>query len=285
MPAAAPASVEIFGTSRQSIVLGRFTRGTWSGGASSAWTRSRKVCAAWMCPLCSTLCVSRSPVYEPFLVEPVETDAPARAGQIAQHAAVPDEGFRVDHGVDAATAGAPQKTQRVARERQAGMRVDGDDVLGRDDLEHLHARANLREAQKVQRRVRMELARLPQRGIGHDHRPHLGELNEQDVPRPAGGRGGQADQALDAADDREEKDERDPDPVVDGPHQVRSQSSLVSQRTVRPGPAPHAGSPGSTIRATTGQRRRPVFSGGSRIRSSRQQLTFVDAKSFVRPSC
>ena len=27
----------------------------------------------------------------------------------------------------------------------------------------------------------MELARFPQRGIGHDHRPHLGELNEQDV--------------------------------------------------------------------------------------------------------
>ena len=53
---------------------------------------------------------------QPFLVEPVETDAPASAGQVAQHAAVPDEGFHVDHGVDAATAGTPQKQQRVAHE-------------------------------------------------------------------------------------------------------------------------------------------------------------------------
>ncbi len=53
---------------------------------------------------------------QPFLVEPVETDASARARQVAQHAAVPDEGFHVDDGVDAATAGTPQKTQRVARE-------------------------------------------------------------------------------------------------------------------------------------------------------------------------
>ena len=52
----------------------------------------------------------------PFLVEPVETDAAARARQVAQQAAVPDEGFHVDDGVDAATAGTPQKTQRVARE-------------------------------------------------------------------------------------------------------------------------------------------------------------------------
>ena len=114
------------------------------------------------------------------------------------------------------------------------MRVDGDDVPGRDDLEHLHARPNLREAQKVQRGVRMELARFPERGIGHDHRPHLGELNEQDVPRPADRRGRQADEALDAGDDGEEKHERDSDPVVDGPHQVRSQGSLVSKRTTPP---------------------------------------------------
>jgi hypothetical protein len=59
-----------------------------------------------------------------FLVEPVETDASARAGHVAQHAAVPDERFQVDDSVDAATAGMPQKTQRVARERQRGMRVD-----------------------------------------------------------------------------------------------------------------------------------------------------------------
>ena len=51
-----------------------------------------------------------------FLVEPVEPDAPARAGEVAQQAAVADEGFRVDHGVDAATAGTPEKPQRVARE-------------------------------------------------------------------------------------------------------------------------------------------------------------------------
>ena len=77
--------------------------------------------------------------------------------------------------------------------------------LGWDDLEHLHARPNLREAQKMQRGVRMELARFLQRGIGHDHRPHLGELNEQDVPRPAGRRGRQADEALDAGDDSGER--------------------------------------------------------------------------------
>ena len=109
------------------------------------------------------------------------------------------------------------------------MRVKGDDVLGWDDLEDLHARPDLREAEKVQRGVRMELARFPERGIGHDHRPHLGELNEQDVPRPADRRSGQSDEALDAADDGEEKSERDPDPVVDGPHQVRIQGSLVSK--------------------------------------------------------
>ena len=101
------------------------------------------------------------------------------------------------------------------------MRIDGDDVLGRDDVEDLHARPNLREAQKVQRGVRIELARFRERGIRHDHRPHLGELNEQDVPRPANRRRGQSDQALEAVDDGEEKHEWDPDPVVDGPHQVR----------------------------------------------------------------
>ena len=52
---------------------------------------------------------------QPFLVEPVETDASASARQVAQHAAVPDEGFHVDDGVDAATAGTPQKQQRVPR--------------------------------------------------------------------------------------------------------------------------------------------------------------------------
>ena len=113
------------------------------------------------------------------------------------------------------------------------MRVKGDDVLGWDDLEDLHARPDLREAEKVQRGVRIELARFPERGIGDDHRPHLGELNEQDVPRPAGRRSGQSDEALDAADDGEEKSERDSDPVVDGPHQVRIQGSLVSKCTVR----------------------------------------------------
>ena len=39
---------------------------------------------------------------------------------------------------------------------------------------------------------------------------------------------GQSDEALDAGDDGEEKHERDSDPVVDGPHQVRIQGSLVS---------------------------------------------------------
>ena len=109
------------------------------------------------------------------------------------------------------------------------MRVEGDDVPRRDDAEHLDARPNSSEAQKVQRRVWIELARFPQRRVGHDHRPHLGELNEQDVPRPAGRRGSQADEAQDAGDDGEQKYERDSDPVVDRPHQVRSQSSLVSK--------------------------------------------------------
>ena len=85
----------------------------------------------------------------------------------------------------------------------------------------------MREAQKVQRGVRMELARLPQRGIGHDHRPHLGELNEQDVPRPADRRGRQADEVLYAGDESEEKHERDSDPVVDRPHQVRIQEACI----------------------------------------------------------
>jgi hypothetical protein len=84
----------------------------------------------------------------------------------------------------------------------------------------------------VQRGVRMELARFPEGGIGHDHRPHLGELNEQDVSRPADRKSGQSDEALDAVDDGEEKSERDPDPVVDRPHQVRIQGSLVSKGTV-----------------------------------------------------
>src|SRR6187401_1805828 len=109
------------------------------------------------------------------------------------------------------------------------MRVEGDDVPGRDDVEHLHARPNLLEAEEVQRRVRIELARFPERGVGHDHRPHLGELNEQDVPRPAGRRSSQSDEALDAGDDGEQKDERDSDPVVDRPHQVWSQVSLASR--------------------------------------------------------
>ena len=123
----------------------------------------------------------------------------------------------------------PQEPQRVARERRAGPRVEGDDVLGRDDLQDLHARPDLREAEEVQRGVRIELARLPERGIGHDHRPHLGELNEQDVPRPADRRRGQPDQALDAVDEGEEPGERDPDPVVDRPHLVRIHGSLVSK--------------------------------------------------------
>ena len=123
----------------------------------------------------------------------------------------------------------PRKPQRVARQRQPGLRVKGDDVLGRDDVQHLHARPDLREAQEVQRGVRIELARLPERGIGHDHRPHLGELDEQDVPRPADRRRGQPDEALDAVDEGEEPGERDPDPVVDRPHLVRIHGSLVSK--------------------------------------------------------
>src|SRR4029450_11962263 len=114
------------------------------------------------------------------------------------------------------------------------MRVNGDDVRRWDDLEHLHARPNLLEAEKVQGGVWIELAHFPERGVGHDHRPHLGQLNEQDVPRPAGWRGSEADEALDAGEGGEQKCERDSDPVVDGPHQVRSQGSLVSQGTTPP---------------------------------------------------
>ena len=53
---------------------------------------------------------------EPFLIEAVEADAPARARQIAQRAAVSDERFHVDHRVDAVAASAPREGERVARE-------------------------------------------------------------------------------------------------------------------------------------------------------------------------
>ena len=43
-----------------------------------------------------------------------------------------------------------------------------------------------REAEEVERGIRKELARFPERGIGDDHRPHFGELNEQNVARRAG---------------------------------------------------------------------------------------------------
>ena len=65
----------------RSPVLGRFTACTWSGGASSACTRSRNVCAAWTCELCSTLCVSRSPQYSPSWLKrwkPTRRRAPDR---------------------------------------------------------------------------------------------------------------------------------------------------------------------------------------------------------------
>jgi hypothetical protein len=61
--------------------VGRFTRGTWSPGVSRACTRSRKVCAARMCALCSTLCVSRSPAYSPSWLnrwKPTRRQAPDR---------------------------------------------------------------------------------------------------------------------------------------------------------------------------------------------------------------
>ena len=71
-----------------------------------------------------------------------------------------------------------------------------------------------------------QLARFSERRVGHDHRPHLGELDEQDVARPTGGRAGESEQALDAVHHGEEKRERDPDPEVDGTHELRSQRSL-----------------------------------------------------------
>jgi hypothetical protein len=46
------------------------------------------------------------------------------------------------------------------------MRVNGDDVFGRDHVEHVQARPDLLEAEKVERGIRMKLARLPERGIG-----------------------------------------------------------------------------------------------------------------------
>ena len=146
------------------------------------------------------------------------------------------------------------------------MRVDGDDVLGWDDFEDLHARPNLREAQKVQRGVRIELARFPERGIGHDHRPHLGELNEQDVPRPANRRGRQSDEALDAVDEGEEKHKRDSDPIVDYPHQVRIHGSLVSTRAVSPRPrAFFAHSVGGAASAAANQSRASSLTCRSRL--------------------
>ena len=108
-----------------------------------------------------------------------------------------------------------------------GVGVDRDDVLGRDDVEHLDARSNLREAQEVQRGIRIELARLSERGVGHHHRPHLGELNEQDVARPTVGRGGESHESLDAERHREEPRKRDPDPEVDGPHEIRIQGRFA----------------------------------------------------------
>ena len=61
---------------------------------------------------------------------------------------------------------------------------------------------------------------------------------------------GQPDQALDAADDGEEKRERDPDPVVDGPHQVRIQGSHRDYAAIEPG----RGSDSSSLTVRSGCR-------------------------------
>jgi hypothetical protein len=76
---------------------------------------------------------------EPFLGETVKADAPCRAGEIAEEAAVADEGLEIDHRVDARPPRHAPGAQRVADERRERAAVDGVDVLRRDDVEHLQA--------------------------------------------------------------------------------------------------------------------------------------------------
>ena len=90
------------------------------------------------------------------------------------------------------------------------------------DVEHLNARTNFVEAEEVERGIRKELARFPERRIRDDHRPHLGELNEENVARCADGRSGESQDTLKPADESEEERERDPYPEVDRPHEVWS---------------------------------------------------------------
>ena len=66
-------------------------------------------------------------------------------------------------------------------------------------VEHLNARTNFVEAEEVERGIRKELARFPDRGVRDHHRPHLGELNEEDVARCADGRSGEPKDTLDPA--------------------------------------------------------------------------------------
>ena len=88
------------------------------------------------------------------------------------------------------------------------------------------------ETEEVQRRVGKELACATQRRVGHHHRAHLRQLDEEDVARPLPVPAAlHADGAQQPIGERDEEAQGDAGPEIDPAHRIGLHGSSVSHTT------------------------------------------------------
>jgi hypothetical protein len=163
------------------------------------------------------------------LHESVKAGATSRAAQEAQDGAEADKRFEIDRRVDAVAAGRAHEAHGIAGDGPEAGGIDGEHVCSRHNPERNHAVRQVLEDQEEHFGVRIARLQPLQRRRREHCRPHLRELDEQDLLRRRGGtRGAPDDHRARAPHDRQCPADRHADPVIDLPHAIRRHEGTSS---------------------------------------------------------